>query len=135
MNVKTLDGKTVNIQDYGKTGKISILFFWETTCKPSAKALDNILDVYDEWQAKYKCDLIAISIDDSRNNAKIKPFVNGKGWPYIILLDENMDLARAMNVANCPFIFIIDKLGNIVYKHYGYVEGIELEIEEEMKKH
>ncbi len=134
VNVKTLDGKTVNIQDYAKTGKITILFFWETTCRPSGKGLDNILDVYDEWQTKYKCNLVAISLDDSRNRSKIKPFVNGKGWPYTILIDENKDLARALNIANCPYILLIDQQGNIVYRHYGYVEGLELEVEETMKK-
>ena len=134
VNVKTLDGKIVNIQEFVKTGHITIMFFWETTCRPSGKGLDNILDIYEDWQKKFNCDLLAISIDDSRNNSKIKPFVNGKGWPYTILTDENMDLARALNIANCPYILIIDQQNNIVYRHYGYVEGLELELEEEMKR-
>ena len=132
VQVKTLDGKVVHIQDYVKTGNLTILFFWETTCKPSAKALDNILDLYDQWQTKYKCDLLAISIDDPRNSSKVKPFVTGKGWPFTILTDENRDLARAINIGNCPYILILDQNGYITYRHYGYVEGVELELEEEM---
>lgn len=131
--VKKLDGTQVNIQDYAKTGKFTIISFWATWCRPCIKELDNILDVYEDWQTKYGCELIAVTIDDSRNIPKVKPFVNGKGWPYLILTDENKDLARAMNVNNPPQVILLDQNGNIVYVHNGYTEGSELEIEEKMK--
>lgn len=83
---------------------------------------------------KYNCKLVAVTIDDARNTPKVKPFVDGKGWPYTILSDENKDLARAMNVNNPPQTILVDKEGNIVYVHNGYTEGTELELEEAMKK-
>jgi cytochrome c biogenesis protein CcmG/thiol:disulfide interchange protein DsbE len=132
--VKKLDGTQVNIQDYGKTGKITIISFWATWCGPCIKELDNILDVYENWQSKYNCELIAVTIDDSRNIPKVQPFVNGRGWPYLILTDENKDLARALNVNNPPQVVLLDQNGIIVYVHNGYTEGSELELEEIMKK-
>jgi thiol-disulfide isomerase/thioredoxin len=131
--VKTLDEKPVNIQDYGKTGKITILFFWETFCNPSIRGLDNILDVYDDWQTKYKCNLVGINMDDSRNSSKVKPLVNGKGWPYTILTDVNNDLSRALSISTCPYILLIDQKGNIVYRHTGFAEGFENELEVQIK--
>lgn len=134
VQVKTLDGKTVNIQDFAKSGKITVISFWATWCGPCIKELDNILDVYDEWQKKYGMELIAVTIDDSRNITKVKPFVNGKGWPYTILTDENKDLARAMNVNNPPQTILINQEGHIVFVHNGYTEGSEFELEAEIKK-
>lgn len=134
IEVKTIDGNKVNIQDYGKTGKITIISFWATWCGPCIKELNNILDVYEDWQKKYGCELVAVSIDDSRNIQKVKPMVNAFGWPYTILTDENKDLARALNVNNPPQTLLIDQNGNIVYVHNGYTEGSEFELEEEMKK-
>jgi thioredoxin-related protein len=49
-------------------------------------------------------------------------------------LDENKDLARAMNVNNPPQTILIDQSGNIVYVHNGYTEGSEIELEEQIKK-
>jgi peroxiredoxin len=132
--LKTLDGKIVNILDFLDTNQVTIIFVWETTCKPSIKGLDNILDLYDDWQNKYNCQLLAISIDDYRNNSKIKPFVDGRGWNFTILNDENMDFSRAINVESCPYLIIVNKSGNVVYRHFGYVEGMEYELEDELIK-
>jgi len=132
--VKKMDGTQVNIQDYAKTGKITIISFWATWCGPCIKELNNILDVYEDWQKKYGCELVAVTIDDSRNVPKVKPTVNAFGWPYTILLDENKDLARAMNVNNPPQTILLDQKGNIVYVHNGYTEGNEFELEAEIKK-
>ena len=76
--------------------------------------------------------MIAVTIDDSRNVKKVKPKVLGEGWTYEIILDENQDLARAMNINNPPMTFIVDGEGNIVYSHQGYTPGAEDELEKEI---
>lgn len=134
VNVKRLDGTSVNIQEYAKTGKITVISFWATWCGPCIKELDNIMDLYADWQKNYGLELVAVTIDDARTLPKVQSFVNGKGWTYTILTDENKDLARALNVNNPPQTILLDQDGNIVYVHNGYVEGNEYELEEEIKK-
>ena len=64
----------------------------------------------------------------------MKPKVLGEGWQYEIILDENQDLARAMNVNNPPMTYIVDAEGKIVYSHQGYTPGAEDELEAQLKK-
>ncbi|MEL6863429.1 MAG: TlpA disulfide reductase family protein [Bacteroidota bacterium] len=134
VNIKTLKGETVNIQDYGKNGKITVLSFWATWCSPCKKELDAIAEVYPDWQEEYDMELVAITIDNSRALPKVGPMVKSKGWEYIILSDVKEDLKRALNFQTVPTTFLIDQNGNIVDVHNGYVSGDEYELEDKIKK-
>jgi len=134
VTLHTLNGEKINIADFGTNGKITVLNFWATWCTPCKKELNNIADIYDEWVADYNVEVIAISIDDSRNKAKVKSYARGQSWEYEILLDSNQALKRALNFQTIPYTILVDLNGNIVYKHNGYIEGDEFELEDEIKK-
>lgn len=134
ISLKTLDGKTVQSSVIQNDGKPIILSFWATWCKPCNSELDAIKEVYEEWQAETGVKLVAVSIDDARSAARVKPWVDGKDWPFEVYLDQNKDLARAMNVgADVPYAFIINGKGKIVWQHKGYQPGSEEELIEALK--
>lgn len=129
-----INGKSVNVADLGKSGKITVLSFWATWCVPCKKELTNMSDLYDDWKKKYNMQIVAVSIDDSRSSTKVKPTVEGQRWNYDVLLDVNQDLKRQMNIQSVPFTVVTDATGKIVYTHSGYVEGDEYILEEEIQK-
>jgi len=130
---KTLDGKTVNIQKYTQSGKITVLSFWATWCKPCQQELDAISEVYPEWQEKYGVQLVAVTIDTQRALAKGGPIVETKGWEYIILSDPNGAMPAALNFQSIPQTFLLDAKGNVIYEHTGYIPGNEFDMEEKIK--
>lgn len=134
VEITDLNGSTVNIADYGKTGKITIINFWATWCGPCKLELNNIAELYPDWQDEFDVQLIAVSIDDSRNTAKVKTYINGHAWDYTVLLDANQDLKRALNFQAPPFTLLLDKEGTIVSTHTGYKEGDEYVLEDEIKE-
>ena len=134
VDVKSLDGKTVNTNTFSNDGKPIIISFWATWCKPCLTELININDVYTDWQAETGVKLIAVSIDDARNAAKVKPLVNGKAWDYEVYLDQNQDLKRALNVNNIPHTFLLNGNGEVVWQHNAYTEGSEKQLYELVKK-
>ena len=134
IDVKTMEGKTFNIADISNDGKPIIITFWATWCKPCIKEHDAINDEYEDWVEETGVKLYAISIDNARSSKRVLPTVNGKGWEFDVLLDENGVLKRAMNVNVPPHTFIIDGEGMIVWQHVGYLEGDEAEYIEIVEK-
>ena len=134
ITLKNLDGQSVNISEINNGGKPFVMTFWATWCGPCVKEHNALTEVYDDWVEETGVKIISVSIDDARSTAKIKPFVDGKGWPFEILLDVNKDLARAMNVSNPPHTFLFDGSGKIVWQHTGYLDGGEEDLYEEILK-
>ena len=136
VQVRTLDGKpisTATLPGVGQ-GKPVIISFWATWCKPCIAELTNISEQYADWQKETGVQLVAVSIDDARNAAKVSPFVRGRGWTYPVYLDQNQDLKRALNVNNVPHTFLLDGQGNIVWQHNAYNEGDEAHLLELVRK-
>jgi cytochrome c biogenesis protein CcmG/thiol:disulfide interchange protein DsbE len=133
ITLKDVNGKSKNVSDYSKSGKITIISFWATWCTPCKKEISNINEVLDDWKEKYNLDLVIVSVDDARNVPKVKPYVDGQGWDFDCLLDVNRDLARTMNVLNPPQTFLLNQKGEIVWSHVGYLEGDEFMLEEKIK--
>ena len=127
-----MNGNKVNIADLGKCGKVVIFNFWATWCTPCKKELNNIADIYADWQEDYDVQIVAVSIDDAKTKANVKAYADGQGWEYLVLLDDNKELHSMLNGQTVPFTVIADKNGMIVDKHSGYVEGDEYLLEDKI---
>ena len=134
INVKTLEGQTVNIKDYVGQGNITVVSFWATWCSPCKRELDAIADLYPEWQEDYGVEFVAVTIDNARALAKVPAMVSSKGWEYTILSDAKQELQRALNFQTVPQTFLVGADGQILYTHSGYNPGDEFELEEKIKK-
>lgn len=132
-NVSNLQGRTIKIQTEISKDKITVLNFWATWCVPCINELDAISDVYDDWKEETNVEIIALSIDDSRTQRRIRPLVSGKGWEYKILIDKNQELKRALNISVVPHIIIL-KGNKILYRYSGYSPGSEDKLFEIIKK-
>lgn len=132
--VKTLDGSSIDTKDFDNDGKPMIISFWATWCKPCVLELNTIMDEYADWQEETGVKLIAISIDDARNTAKVAPFVNGKGWDYEVYLDPNGDFKRVMNVNTVPHTFVLNGENQVVWSHNAYAPGDEEHLYEIVKE-
>ena len=136
LSMETLTGKKVKLKDYvAKKGKVTVVNFWATWCKPCKEELDNInADYLEDWQDDYDIEFIAVSMDNSRTKHKVKGVVDTKGWEYDILCNPDNSAYQMLGFNSCPYTLLLNKDGNIVYKHTGYKPGDEEELEEQIAK-
>lgn len=133
VQVKTLDGNVVQTHTLGTTQKPVVISFWATWCKPCLVELQTYHDLYQEWKDELGVEIVAVSIDDSRNARKVPAFAKGRAWEFTVLLDENQDFKRAMNVNNVPHTFIVQN-GRVVWSHSAFAPGDEEDIEAQLRK-
>lgn len=134
VQLKNLDGKTVDTATLSNDGKPFVISFFATWCKPCNRELKAINEVYPDWQDETGMRLIAISIDEGQNVSKVKPLVDSEGWEYEVLLDTNSELKRTLGIQSIPHVLIIDGDGKIVESHSGYTEGSEEHIIEKIRE-
>ncbi|MEZ4778451.1 MAG: TlpA disulfide reductase family protein [Flavobacteriaceae bacterium] len=133
VNITSLEGNTLSLQEATKSDGPVVISLWATWCVPCLKELDAISEVYEDWQAETNVSLFAVSVDDSRTVKRVKPLINGKGWDYTILLDTNNDVKRALGAATVPLTLLV-KDGKVVYRHSGYSPGAENELYKKIKE-
>lgn len=134
IQLKDLDGKTIDTSKLSNDGKPILICFWATWCSPCKKELNVYTELYEEWQEKYGVKIIAVSVDDQRSVSRVAPYVNSVSWDFDILLDTNKQFMQAMGVLNVPHTFLIDANGNIIWQHNNFSDGDETEVEEQLKK-
>lgn len=134
VQLKDLEGKTVDTSKLSNDGKPFVISFFATWCKPCNRELKAISEQYADWQDETGMKVIAVSIDQAQNINKVKPLVDGEGWEYEVLLDPNSEFRRAMGVQMIPHVFIIDGNGKIAESRSGYTEGAESHLIEKIRE-
>lgn len=122
-----LNGKYVELNKETGNGPV-LLSFWATWCKPCLEEMAENNKIYNLYKEK-GFTLIAISTDTEKSVAKVKPYIKSKGYNFTVLLDTNSEIARKYYAQQMPYTVLIDKSGNIVYSHLGYMKGDEQKIE------
>ena len=126
VELQTLDGGKLTPSEWvdGKTPYV--VSFWFVSCKYCIEEMDAISEVFEEWCAEKAFRFIAVCTDDTRSLTKAKAMVRSRGWDgFQFCFDTNRELVRAMKVTSCPYVFLYDKNGNLVYSHMGYSPGDE----------
>lgn len=131
--LKNLESEFIYTNDVLTENKFYIVSFWATWCIPCINELDAIVDIYEDFE-KDNIEVIAISTDDARTKKRVRPMINGKDWNFKILLDENHDLKRALNIVGIPHT-IITKGTKIIYRRIGYSPGEEVDLFEFIREY
>lgn len=133
VQLRNVEGEMVNTATLSTDSTPVVISFWATWCKPCIMELTTYAPLYEEWQKATGVKIVAISIDDSRNALKVPPLVKARNWQFDVLMDENQNFKRAMNVNNVPHTFLVQN-GKIIWSHAAFAAGDEDDLYEQIKK-
>lgn len=122
-SLKSSNGSVVELAKL--KGKVVVLNFWATWCGPCRSEIPGFLDVYKQYKPK-GLEIVGVSLDRGGWN-EVKPFVEKYKITYPVVVGDG-DLADAYGgIEAIPTTFVIDKKGNIVNKHLGYLNKAAFE--------
>lgn len=113
-----LNGQAHTLSDY--RGKVVIIDFWATFCRPCIYEIPHFIQFYNE----YKDDglvILGVGLDGKQ---KLEVFAREKGMSYPVLIGDKATVEK-YGIQPIPTTFILDREGEIKDKIIGYAPGYE----------
>jgi pentatricopeptide repeat protein len=113
-NLSTVTGTKVRLSDL--RGKVVLLNFWDTTCKPCRAEYPHLAKIQDEFRDKA---VVILMINLDEDTTKVKPFAEKYGFTAQVLLKDSA-IQHAYGIGAIPHTVIIDKFGAIRFNEVGF---------------
>jgi thiol-disulfide isomerase/thioredoxin/predicted negative regulator of RcsB-dependent stress response len=113
-NLSSIDGNKTKLS--GLKGKVVLLNFWDTSCKPCRAEYPHLQKIQDEFNNK-GLSVLMINLDDDTTG--VKPFAEKYGFTARVLLKDD-NIQRAYGIGPIPHTVIIDGAGVIRFNEVGF---------------
>jgi len=130
--IDTVDLKGQAVTAKSLKGKVVVVDFWASWCKPCAKSLP----VYSELQKKYAdqgLEIIAVSIDDELEN--VQRYLKDHKLGLRFVHDKDKSLVGRFEPPKMPTAYIVDREGTIRVVHGGWGDGDAKHFEADLLKY
>jgi cytochrome c biogenesis protein CcmG/thiol:disulfide interchange protein DsbE len=131
IKLKKLNGKSVMLYNYLKEGPV-LINFWATWCSPCKKEMVYL----DQFQKEYKdkgFSILAVSTDSQKSLSQVRSYIRSKKYTFPVFQDPNSQTFKKLNGNIMPTNILINKDGKILWRHYGYLPGDEIDMEKEIR--
>ncbi|WP_299074079.1 TlpA disulfide reductase family protein [uncultured Paraglaciecola sp.] len=108
------NNQQVTLSDY--QGKVVYLDFWASWCSSCAKALP----LYKNWARTFGDDFAVVSVNVDEVKAEGILMAQQLQLDFPIAYDKDLSVAKMYQASVLPVSFIINRRGQIVYRHLGF---------------
>jgi thiol-disulfide isomerase/thioredoxin len=106
LQAKLLDGTAFNLAD--DAGKVVVVHMWATWCVPCREEMPA-LDAYYRLHRDQGFVLIALSMDDPKDDAKVREMMKSYSFPVGLAYDAEMN--GYGRIWRLPLTFVVDRKG------------------------
>ena len=109
-----LHGQAHSLEQY--RGKIVLVNFWATWCKPCTSEMPAMQTVYDQLRDK---DFVVLAVNELEDEAKVREHIQQYNHTFPVLLDRENQVANQYGVFGLPVSVFIDQQGVV----QEYIKG------------
>src|SRR5713226_5672843 len=109
--LKDLQGHEVKLSDL--RGKIVLLNFWATWCKPCKEEMPAMQASYDKLRGQ---GFVVLAVNELEDTEKVIEHVRSHGHTFPVVMDHDNRVANRYGVVGLPASFLVDRQG-IVREH------------------
>ena len=109
-----LSGKMQSLSQY--RGKIVLLNFWATWCKPCTTEMPAMQTIYDKLRDK---GFVVLAVNELEDDAKVREHIKQYGHTFPVLMDRDNKVANQFGVFGLPVSVFIDEKGLV----QEYIKG------------
>jgi len=103
-----LEGKSQSLSQY--RGKIVLLNFWATWCKPCTTEMPAMQAMYDKLRDK---GFVVLAVNELEDDAKVREHIKQYGHTFPVLMDRDNKVANQFGVFGLPVSVFIDQEGRV----------------------
>lgn len=98
-------------------GKIVVVDFWASWCKPCKKSFPAL----NELQSKYAAQgVVIVGVNEDEKPANMEQFLAKNPATFAIVRDGEQKLVAQIGVKTMPSSFILDRTGKVHFIHSGF---------------
>jgi peroxiredoxin len=109
-----LEGKQQSLSQY--RGKIVLVNFWATWCKPCTTEMPAMQTIYDKLRDK---GFVVLAVNELEDDAKVREHIKQYGHTFPVLMDHDNKVANQFGVFGLPVSVFLDEKGVI----QEYIKG------------
>jgi peroxiredoxin len=113
-------GSDVSLGQY--KGQIVMINFWASWCVPCRQEMPMLEDIYKKYN-KLGFTLIGVNVEPDSKAAD--DWLKQTPVSFPVLYDKESKVSKMYNVSGMPTTVIIDRKGNVRYRHISYKPGDE----------
>ncbi|MCP9449865.1 MAG: TlpA family protein disulfide reductase [Nitrospira sp.] len=109
-----LEGKQQSLSQY--RGKVVLVNFWATWCKPCTTEMPAMQTAYDKLKAQ---GFVVLAVNELEDEAKVREHIKQYGHTFPVLMDRDNKVANQFGVFGLPVSVFIDEKGVV----QEYIKG------------